>query len=65
VAILLHFPKEEYFIANSLFLKKKMLKKELIFLSKFVKLAYNMKGCSRFSSSIFLILPILAKCMPG
>jgi hypothetical protein len=42
-----------------------MLKKELIFLSKFATLAYNMKGCWRFSSFIFWILPILAKCMPG
>jgi hypothetical protein len=49
VANFLHFAKEKYFIA---ILKKKMLKKELIFLS-FVKLAYNMKGCLIFSSLIF------------
>jgi len=58
--------KKQYYVANSLFFKKKNLRKPIkLFLPKIIKVAYKMKWCFKFYIFIFWILPNLAKYIYG
>jgi hypothetical protein len=52
VANICHFLKNEYVITNSLFFEEKKVIKNFLY-KKITTIAYNMKGCLRFSTFIF------------